>query len=125
MGTKSKAVLIANLNKALSAARDMQLGQVVADLVAAANGVVAANVTAPGTGYSSAPAVAITGGGGSGATGVAILSGTTVAAVVITNPGVGYTSVPAIGFTGGGGSGAAATAVRLGGALSVLDIDKR
>jgi len=75
------------------------------------NGVITINVTAGGSGYTSAPTVSITGGAGAGATATAVLTGTTVTAVTITNPGSGYTSAPAIGFTGGGGSGATATSV--------------
>lgn len=67
-----------------------------------------ARVTAGGSGYSSAPAVALTGGGGTGATAVATIANGAVASVRITNGGTGYTSAPAVGFTGGGGSGAAA-----------------
>jgi len=74
-------------------------------------GVITVNVTAGGTGYTSAPAVSITGGGGTGATATAVLTGTTVTGVTITNPGSGYTSAPTIGFSGGGGTGATATSV--------------
>jgi phage tail sheath protein FI len=77
-------------------------------------GVTAIAVTAGGTGYTSAPTIAFTGGDGSGAAGTAVL-GTgadagKVMSVTITNPGTGYTSAPTIAFTGGAGSGAAATA---------------
>jgi FtsP/CotA-like multicopper oxidase with cupredoxin domain len=65
-------------------------------------------ITNGGSGYTSAPGVAITGGGGSGATGTAKISGVT--ALNITNGGSGYTIVPGVTFTGGGGTGAAATA---------------
>lgn len=79
---------------------------------AVAGAVSRVTVTAPGTGYTSAPTVAITGGGGTGATATAVLSGDGVSSVVITNPGTSYTSVPTVAFTGGGGgTGAAATAV--------------
>ncbi|WP_372240736.1 phage tail tube protein [Pseudomonas sp. CK-NBRI-02] len=52
----------------------------------------------------------ITGGGGTGATAVAVLDGDEVASVTITNPGSGYSSVPSVSFSGGDGSGAAASA---------------
>lgn len=65
-----------------------------------------------GSGYSTAPAVAITGGGGSGATATAIVSGGAVIYVVVTAPGAGYTSDPTVGFSGGGGTGAVAAATR-------------
>jgi hypothetical protein len=72
------------------------------------------NTTSAGSGYSSAPTVSFTGGGGSGAAGYAILSGGTVSGVLLTNAGTGYTTAPTVGFTGGGGSGAAATAILAG-----------
>jgi len=68
-------------------------------------------VTAGGTGYTSAPTVTFTGGGGTGASATAWVSGGAVVAVVVVNPGTGYTSAPTIGFTGGGGASATATAV--------------
>jgi formylglycine-generating enzyme required for sulfatase activity len=53
-------------------------------------------VTSGGSGYSSEPAVTITGGGGSGATGKAILSGDKVALVVVQTSGSGYTNLPIV-----------------------------
>jgi hypothetical protein len=67
-------------------------------------------VTNGGSGYTSAPAVTFSGGGGTGAAAIAVLSGAAVASIVMTAPGSGYTSAPTVGFTGGGGSGAAGTA---------------
>jgi len=63
-----------------------------------------------GTGYTSAPTVSFTGGGGSGATATATVSGGVVTAVTITAAGTNYTSAPTVVFTGGGGSDAEATA---------------
>jgi uncharacterized repeat protein (TIGR01451 family) len=73
------------------------------------SGVAAITVTNGGSGYTSAPAVNISGGGGSGATATATVSGGVVTAINVTNPGSGYTSNPSISFTGVG-SGAAAGA---------------
>ena len=67
-------------------------------------------VSAGGTGYTSAPTVTFTSGGGTGATATATVSGGVVTAVTVTGVGSGYTSAPTIGFTGGAGSGATATA---------------
>ena len=65
-----------------------------------------------GSGYSIAPAVSFTGGGGSGAAAIATVSGGVITAITITNPGSGYTSVPAVVITpNGSGSGATAAAV--------------
>src|SRR5262249_62144925 len=66
-----------------------------------ATGVVYGAVTgiaigAGGSGYTSAPTVYFTGGAGSGATGVAVLSGGAVVGVTITNSGNGYTSAPTV-----------------------------
>ena len=68
------------------------------------------NITNQGTGYTSAPAVTITGGGGAEATAVASVSGGKITAVTVTGAGKNFTGVPTITFTGGGGTGAAATA---------------
>ena len=70
------------------------------------------NITAPGTGYTSAPAVSFAGGGGSGAAATASINAAagTVTGVTITIPGSGYTAAPTVAFTGGGGAGATAVA---------------
>jgi hypothetical protein len=67
-------------------------------------------VTAGGSGYTSAPTVSFTVGGGSGATATATVSGGAVTAVTVTAAGSGYTSAPTVAFSGGGGASAAATA---------------
>ena len=67
-------------------------------------------VGTPGSSYETAPTVSFTGGGGSGATGTAVLTADAVTSVTITNGGSGYTSAPTVVFSGGGGSGAAGTA---------------
>jgi len=54
------------------------------------------NVTGNGSGYVSAPAVTITGGGGSGATATAAISGGAVTSITVNNPGAGYTSTPTV-----------------------------
>jgi len=66
-------------------------------------------VTNRGSGYVSAPGVVFTGGGGSGATATAVVSGGEVISVLINDGGSGYTTAPTISFTGGGGAGATAT----------------
>jgi hypothetical protein len=69
-------------------------------------------ITAPGAGYVTAPAVTIAGPGVTGgvtATAVATVTGGAVTDIVVTNPGTLYASTPAVSF-GGPGTGAAATA---------------
>jgi uncharacterized protein len=75
-----------------------------------ASSVTAITVTTPGSGYTSAPTVSLTNGGGTGATAVATVSSGVVTKVTVTNPGTGYTSAPTVVFSGGGGTLAAATA---------------
>jgi hypothetical protein len=74
-------------------------------------------VTNVGTGYTSAPSVTFTGGGGSGAAATAVVFNGKVVAVNITSAGSGYTSAPAISF-GGPGSGASASSL-LGGLSTI------
>lgn len=72
--------------------------------------VVEVQVTNGGSGYNPAspPSVTISGGGGTGATGVASVSGAgNVVSVAVTNPGSGFTSAPTVTF---GSGSAAATA---------------
>jgi len=77
----------------------------------ASGAVTAVTMTAHGSGYTSAPAVTISGGGGEGAEAVAVVTGGKVTSITITKNGDGYTSAPTVILTGGGGTGAAATAV--------------
>ena len=52
------------------------------------------NITNGGSGYTTAPSVSITGGGGSGFVGAVTMRGTAVAKVTISDAGAGFTSVP-------------------------------
>jgi hypothetical protein len=63
-----------------------------------------------GAGYTSAPSVAFSGGGGSGAVATAVVSGGAVVGFTVTNHGSGYTSAPTVTLTGGTGTGAVAAA---------------
>jgi len=53
-------------------------------------------ITDPGSGYTSAPAVVIEGGGGSGAEAVAIVRNNRLNEIQIKNPGAGYSSEPEV-----------------------------
>jgi len=57
-------------------------------------------LTTGGSGYTAAPAVSLSGGGGTGAAAVAHMAGTVVESIVITNAGSGYTSSPAVIIAG-------------------------
>lgn len=83
-------------------------------------GLQAINVTTPGSGYTDASTLVISGGGGGAGT-INLSAGGSVTSVTVTDPGSGYTNVaPTVVFTGGGGTDAAATAVisQTGGAFS-------
>ncbi len=86
------------------------------------SGVDAITITSGGTGYTTAPTISITGGGGSGAAATATVSGGEVTAITITSGGTGYTSAPTISITGGGGTGATATATVSGGEVTAIII---
>lgn len=67
-----------------------------------------------GTGYTVAPEVTISGGGGAGAIAHANVSGGAVSTITVDKAGTGYTHVPTVTIrpgSGGAGSGATATAV--------------
>jgi hypothetical protein len=58
--------------------------------------VTSCSVMSGGNGYTAAPAVTFSGGGGSGATATAMVSGGVVTAVNVNNAGSGYTSAPSV-----------------------------
>ena len=84
------------------------------------DGVSGLTLNSGGSGYFGSPYVEISGGGGFGATGFAVVdfdpaSPTygSVTSVVLTNPGTDYTSTPTITLHGGGGTGADISAAGL------------
>lgn len=68
----------------------------------AATTVAGIRILSQGVGYTSAPTVAITGGGGTGATATAAVSGGSVVSFTITAAGSAFTSTPTVTLTGGG-----------------------
>ena len=69
-------------------------------------------VTSPGQGYTTAPEVTITGGGGAKASATANLNGAGgVASIDLWSAGDGYTGTPTVTLSGGGGTGATAEAI--------------
>ena len=81
-------------------------------LAPSGNGVTGISLIGTTTGYSGAPVVEITGGGGSGAAAVATFDPTsgTITGITVTSPGSGYTSTPTVTLAGGGASTAGASA---------------
>lgn len=72
--------------------------------------VAAITVVSQGSGYTSVPEVTISGGGGTGATATATLTGTSVTGLTLTNSGSGYLTTPTVTITESPGSYANATA---------------
>jgi hypothetical protein len=64
-------------------------------------GIVRLAITAAGSGYTSAPTVSFSGGGGSGAAATAEIQAGAVVALLITNTGSGYTAAPTVTFSSG------------------------
>jgi len=82
-------------------------------------------ITNPGAGYTLAPTLQITGGGGSGAAGTVFIGDGTVGVVTITSEGSGYTTAPTVTITGPTGVGTTATAeavVSTAGTLTSINI---
>lgn len=76
------------------------------------SGVQSGLVVNGGSGFTSVPLITFVGGGGAGATGTVLLTGTTINIINITAGGSGYTSAPTVVFsTTAGGTAAAGTAV--------------
>lgn len=65
-------------------------------LSAGASTVAGFNVTVPGSGYTVAPVVTISGGGGTGASGSALITSGQVVALNLESSGSGYTSLPSV-----------------------------
>ena len=89
----------------------------------AQNAVTGITVDNGGSGYTIAPTVTITGGGGTGATASASVVAGVVTAITVTNQGSGYTAPVTVTISGGGGSGAVATALVGGVSTPTVAID--
>lgn len=63
-------------------------------------GVVAVELTTGGAGYTAPPSVSFSGGGGTGAAGIAEVAGGQVNSIVVVNAGTGYTSAPSVTISG-------------------------
>jgi len=69
------------------------------------------DLTNPGAGYTVAPKVSFTGGGGSGAVGIASIGNGIVGIITVTNGGSGYTTSPTVTFSGISSIAASAKAI--------------
>lgn len=94
---------------------------VVATLVA--GGIASVTVTAGGTGFTTAPILTVSGGGGTGATLTASISGGAISSVTVTAAGTGYTSVPAIIIGAGANHAAEAIATMMPSGVSGTTIE--
>jgi hypothetical protein len=79
-------------------------------------------ITNPGFGYTVAPTVSFTGGGGAGAQAVATIGDGVVGIITVTNGGSGYSSIPEISFVGIASTSAKAVAVLSNGSISEIRI---
>ena len=80
-------------------------------------------VTNGGSGYTSAPSVNFSGGGGSGGAATAQISGVTAVNLAAPNfGGSGYTSAPVVSFTSATGTGATAVATVTGGVVTGITV---
>ena len=82
-------------------------------------------ITNPGAGYTLAPTLQVTGGGGSGAAGTVFIGDGAVGIVTLTDAGSGYTTAPTVTITGPGAGGTTATAeavVSAAGTISAIHI---
>jgi hypothetical protein len=75
------------------------------EVVDAGHALTSIEVVHGGTGFTSPPTVAITGGGGSGATATATVSGGVITGITLGAAGSGYKTNPTITLSGGGGEG--------------------
>lgn len=80
------------------------------------------SVVSAGAGYTTAPTIGFTGGGGSGLTASASISSGTVSGITITGNGSGFTSAPSVTVTGGTASTTASVSATVMSALDVVDI---
>jgi hypothetical protein len=88
---------------------DAGSGATAAALVTEVGTVESVTVISGGSAYNGTPRVEFIGGGGTGATGTAVVSNGVVTGVNIVNKGTGYTSSPAVVFHSGVGAAASST----------------
>jgi autotransporter-associated beta strand protein len=106
-----------NLIRNVPVSSGIVAGMTVSDLPV----VSAIQVTAGGSGYTTAPTVVIS--GGTGAAAVATVSGGAVTAITVGNRGSAYSGRPTVSFTGGGGSGATATVTAYSATVTAVTVD--
>ncbi|OWK40275.1 RTX toxin [Fimbriiglobus ruber] len=89
----------------------------------AAGGVASVAVTGGGGGYAFAPAVTLTGGGGTGAIATATVANGVVTGITVTNAGTGYTAAPTVTIAPPSTAIATATATLSGGGVSSIAVN--
>jgi hypothetical protein len=94
--------------KGIVVERNLDLGQIVVKPLREVDGV---QLLTAGSGYTAAPSVTVSGGGGTGAVITTSLSPQAISTITVVNGGYGYTELPTVEIAGGGGSGAEAVAV--------------
>lgn len=79
-------------------------------------------ITNGGTGYSGTPTIQLNGGGGTGATAVAVVSGGQISAINVTAKGSGYTSSPTVAILSGINAAASVSAMETNGTVLSVNI---
>lgn len=75
------------------------------------NGIAGVRVVDAGSGYTAAPTIGFTGGGGTGATATAAIASNALSTITTTAAGTGYTSAPTVTVTGTGINATASAAI--------------
>lgn len=125
---QASAILALCLGHGAWAQQEPLIGVEITDILVhqPTGGLIGVDLVSTGSGYNTAPAVTVTGGGGSGATVVATISGGSVNRLAITNSGTGYSSLPTITIappTGGTAAAAGtATLTPTGGVVSPIPV---
>jgi len=84
--------------------------------------IAALSVVGAGSGYTAAPTISFSGGGGTGVTATAAISSGTVSGITITANGSGFTSVPSVTVTGGTATTTASITASVLTALDVISV---
>lgn len=117
--------LAAVLPAVVTAQQQPIIGVSITDVTVFSGGQLGVDLVAGGSGYTTAPTVNFSGGGGSGATAVATISGA-VDSITITNGGTGYTTAPTVTIaapTSGGTAATASATIDNTGRVTIITVD--